>query len=363
MGIESAIAWTKSTFNPWQGCTKVGPGCDHCYAAAADQRFHKGIHWGAGAPRKTMSESTWNNPLRWNRDAAKTGEFWPVFCASHADVFDTEADPALRARLFKIIRETPYLTWQLLTKRIGNVAAMLPADWGDGYPNVWLGATFVNQAELNRDYRKLVSTSAVKRLASIEPMLAAMHLRRIKISVDREIDALTGEEFCTAHLTRRFVRYWPALDWVIAGGESGVGARVAHPTWYRSLRDDCEATGTAFLFKQWGEYRPAASVAEASSYPIIASNRKEEHAPGQPAYGFPNISGCFHTRGQVESMLDGSGEFARFDCAMVKVGTKHSGNRLDGRQHLAFPDALQPRPRLNQQADASTPHPIVHPQS
>ena len=230
MGIETAIAWTKSTFNPWQGCTKVGPGRDNCYAAAADQRFHKGIHWGTGAPRKTMSESTWNNPLRWNRDAAKTGEFWPVFCASHADVFDNEADPALRARLFKIIRETPYLTWQLLTKRTGNVAAMLPADWGDGYPNVWLGATFVNQAELNRDYRKLVSTSAVKRLASIEPMLAAMHLRRIRIRVDGEIDALTGEEFSTAHLTRRFVRYWPALDWVIAGGESGVGARVAHPT-------------------------------------------------------------------------------------------------------------------------------------
>ena len=197
MGEITGISWTRSTFNPWQGCTKIGPGCDHCYAESADQRFHKEIHWGAGAPRKTMSESTWNNPLRWNREAAKTGEFWPVFCASPADVFDNEADPALRARLFKLIRSTPHLTWQLLTKRIGNVIDMLPDDWGAGYPNVWLGATFVNQDELNRDYRKLVATQAVKRFASNEPMLGAINLKRIDVGNLKEIDALTAAEYLT----------------------------------------------------------------------------------------------------------------------------------------------------------------------
>jgi protein gp37 len=110
------------------GCTKVSPGCDHCYAESDfDHRKHR-VKWGAGMPR-SRTTSTWHNPVKWNREAAATGYRPRVFCASLADVFDNEVDPQWRADLWALIRETPLLRWMVLTKRIGNVARMVPADW------------------------------------------------------------------------------------------------------------------------------------------------------------------------------------------------------------------------------------------
>src|SRR4051812_25249351 len=131
MGADSKIAWTHHTFNPWRGCTKVTPGCDHCYADAMSVRNPKvlGI-WGADGARAMAAYSYWRHPVAWNKAAEAAGERHRVFCASLADVFEAadtmpaEALPAVRAarvQLFEVIRTTPHLDWLLLTKRPENV--------------------------------------------------------------------------------------------------------------------------------------------------------------------------------------------------------------------------------------------------
>ena len=114
MAEETGIAWTDSTFNAWIGCTKVGPGCEGCYAHVLDARYRWGgaAHWGAGVPRHRTSPGNWHKPIEWNARAAKTGKRWLVFCSSLSDVFDNEAQEKWRADLFALIRATPALTWQ-----------------------------------------------------------------------------------------------------------------------------------------------------------------------------------------------------------------------------------------------------------
>ncbi len=230
------IEWCDSTFNAWEGCTKVGPGCDHCYAETRNGRFHAGANWGPGAPRLMRSDTYWREPLKWERDHeaffAEHGRRRRVFCSSLADVFDNEAPAGQRERLFEIIKATPHLDWLLLTKRIGNAKRMLPADWGDGYVNVWIGATVVNQVEADRDIPKLLALPARVRFLSMEPLLGAVDLDRVYL-------AQPGADW---------------LDWVIAGGESGPGSRPTNPAWIRRLRDQCAGAGVPFLFKQWGDW-------------------------------------------------------------------------------------------------------------
>jgi protein gp37 len=123
MSANSKIEWTDHTFNPWEGCQKVGPGCDNCYAEARNARFGGGqaVNWGPGAPRRRTSIANWQKPLAWNRAhaafLAEHGRRQRVFCASLADVFDNAVDPAWRADLFQLIEATPELDWLLLTKR------------------------------------------------------------------------------------------------------------------------------------------------------------------------------------------------------------------------------------------------------
>lgn len=125
------IEWCDHTFNPWIGCTKVSPGCAHCYAETRDKRFTGGIHWGRGAPRNRTSPSNWNEPIKWNNGAAKLAANcsqafeYPsrrprVFCASLADWLDDEVPIKWLADLLDLIRDTPNLDWLLLTKRPQN---------------------------------------------------------------------------------------------------------------------------------------------------------------------------------------------------------------------------------------------------
>jgi protein gp37 len=209
------ISWTHSTFNPWYGCTKVSPGCDHCYAEhLMDKRFHK-VKWGAGEPRKRSE--TWDQPLLWNRKAAASGKPWRVFCASLADVFDNEVPEEWRQDLYALIGKTPHLTWMLLTKRIGNAPRIR---WPK---NVWIGATMINQEEYDRDKAKLLATDAHVRFISAEPLLGPIKLGDAR-----------------------------GLDWVIVGGESGANARIFDPSWARSIRDQCATAGIACFVKQLG---------------------------------------------------------------------------------------------------------------
>jgi protein gp37 len=280
MAEHSAIEWTDHTFNPWEGCQKVGPGCDNCYAETRNERFAGGIHWGPGAPRRRTSPSNWARPLRWQANAtaflAEHGRRQRVFCASLADVFDNAVSAAWRSDLFQLIERTPDLDWLLLTKRIGNVAGMVDVEWGteDWPPNVWLGATIVSQAEADRDVPKLLAIKGPRfRFLSMEPLLGPVDLNHVACvpephgEPDWTFDALTtgsvyeyydGEFWMDGDGAQRDV----AIDWIIVGGESGPGARPLHFTWVQSLRDQCASAGVPFLFKQWGEWAPICSMSE-----------------------------------------------------------------------------------------------------
>jgi protein gp37 len=224
MAENSGIEWTHHTFNPWIGCTKVSAACDNCYAEAWDARGLQGLptRWGPHAARTRTK--TWGNPVRWNREAERLGIRYRVFCASLADVFDNHKTilPEWRADLWALIRATPHLDWLMLTKRPQNIPKMLPPDWGDGYRNVWLGATVESQKEADR-LDALISVPAIVHFLSMEPLIGAVDLSR--------------------HIH--------GLQWVITGGENGAHFRPVDPDWFRSLRDQCAAADVPFLFKQW----------------------------------------------------------------------------------------------------------------
>jgi protein gp37 len=326
MSENSKIEWTDHTFNPWEGCQKVGPGCDHCYAETRNARFGGGtaINWGAGAPRRRTSAANWRKPLVWSAAHddffAQHGRRQRVFCASLADVFDNAVDPAWRDDLFDLIAATPNLDWLLLTKRIGNVGNMLPVpfDFEKQYPNVWLGATITSQAEADRDIPKLLALDAAVRFLSMEPLLGPVDLRNVTVPAEhdqlRQPWDYQGYKFnaLQEHDDDRFHQAPATIDWVIVGGVSGPGARPMSPDWARSLRDQCDAAGVPFLFKQWGEWLPAVEGRSITGHTLIL----EGAAPftdNPQWYGFDN------------------------DQKVARVGKKAAGRLLDGVQHDGFP--------------------------
>lgn len=279
MSANSKIEWTDHTFNPWTGCTKVSPGCGGCYAEAWSKRAGAKVgKWGPGAPRVRTTPANWSMPLRWNAQAdafmAQHGRRQRVFCASLADVFDSEVPELWRWDLFRLIHDTPNLDWLLLTKRIGNAADMLEEAaaaalcdfegrhrWSAApWSHVWIGATVVNQPEADRDIPKLLATPTARRFLSMEPLLGSVCLTELQPPGAGRAwyDALTGR--VSAMGGSQPGSDVPGLDWVIVGGESGPGARPMHPDWARSLRDQCQAAGVPFLFKQWGEWTPGVNV-------------------------------------------------------------------------------------------------------
>ena len=334
MSAETAIEWCDSTFNPWIGCTRVSPACDDCYAARSTPARTLGVAWGQGDLRRRTSADLWKQPARWNakrfmqcgqcgwrgeRAAAIIGcgrcgsvdlddARRRVFCASLADVFDNEVPDEWRVDLFRLIEATPNLDWLLLTKRIGNAAEMMFRARGGHLPllpNVWLGATVVNQTEVDRDVPKLLATPAAVRFLSIEPMLGSVDVSPFMWPVCgwwkgphrsyREAKAAGAE--CGLKRQGLVSAHARFIDWVICGGESGPKARPMHPDWARSLRNQCGAAGVPFLFKQWGEWL----------------GEKQDGA---------------HDHDPLE--LNATDEPQR-------VGKKAAGRQLDGRTHDEFP--------------------------
>jgi protein gp37 len=274
---NTKIEWTDKTFNPWIGCTKVSPECTNCYAEKLAQ-FRRWAEWGKSKPRHLTK--TWGEPLKWNREAERSNVRYKVFCASLADVFDTEVEPRWRSDLFDLIEQTPRLDWQLLTKRPENMPQMLPREWQiNPLPNVWLGAS-VGHPETKWRIGDLVNVPAAVHFLSCEPLLA--DLGKVELY---------------------------DIEWVICGGESGDGARAMHPAWARSMRDQCLAGGVPFFFKQWGEWAPR-TFGEVIELP--------------PPDGSSRL-GCF-TQGKFVVGMSGS------DLQnMARVGKKAAGRHLDGR--------------------------------
>jgi protein gp37 len=217
MGENTKIEWCDHSWNPWVGCTKISPACDHCYAEGWAKRTGQSHLW-AGERRRTTA-SNWRQPIKWNRLAETDCVRRKVFCASLADIFDNQVPEQWRADLWATITATPHLDWLLLTKRPQNIYKMLPTMLGDGWPNVWLGST-VENADEERRIRYLRDVPATVRFLSCEPLLSP-------ICPDLS-----------------------DIHWVIGGGESGGGARQSDPGWFRALRDHCASQGIAYFHKQ-----------------------------------------------------------------------------------------------------------------
>lgn len=225
MAENSAIEWTEHTFNIAWGCDKVSPACKHCYAESLAKRYGFDV-WGKDKPRRVLSDAYWREPLKWNKAAEKAGKAARVFCSSMADVFENHPTLVLqRAKLWALIKATPWLKWLLLTKRPENVRWMVPPDWLDRWPvNVLPGFTAEDQEWFDRRHAAAVdgaNPALAPWFVSYEPALGPVDFR-----------GLGG------------------VSWLIVGGESGYGAREMPEAWVRSARDQAVAAGVAFFYKQ-----------------------------------------------------------------------------------------------------------------
>ena len=251
MGFNSKIEWTTHTFNPWWGCTKVSDGCKFCYAELLSNRYGHDV-WGAGKQRRLLSDTHWQQPLQWNVRAEAEGIRYRVFCASMADVFEENAPLGEVNRLWQIIRQTPMLDWQLLTKRPERIANRLPDDWGPGYRNVWLGTSVEDEKVIDR-IDHLVEVPAVVHFLSLEPLIGPLSNLPLE-----------------------------NIQWVIVGGESGPRARPVAEDWVLDIRRQCRAAEVPFFFKQWGGVQKAKNgrALQGRFYdemPALSRNRRRVH--------------------------------------------------------------------------------------
>lgn len=252
---NSKIEWTHHTFNPWIGCTKVSPGCLHCYAETLMDTRYGRVKWGKGQPRSRTAAANWRKPKQWNKAAEGAAERPRVFCASLADWLDDEVPIEWLADLLNLIRHTPNLDWLLLTKRPENwktrmeavlesmkpqpsptpravsdeesdalnwVAAWMRNDGVDPIPeNVWIGTSAEDQTRWDERMPLLMDIPARVRFVSAEPLVGRIRMGGLR------------------------------PDWLIVGGESGPGSRPMEREWVETLCDQCDER-TAFHFKQWG---------------------------------------------------------------------------------------------------------------
>lgn len=343
MSNSTTIEWTDSTWNPVTGCTKVTPGCDNCYAETFAEcwRGTAGHHFEGGFDL-TLRPNALTMPLRWRKPRK-------VFVNSMSDLFHKDVPDEYIAKVFAVMALTPQHTYQVLTKRHGRMRSLLNSSdfrtacetaqavlvnddatpmsryereqktsqwWSDfakPLRNVWLGVSVEDQKRADLRIPALLDTASAVRFLSCEPLLGPIDL----IGPDHEnherdwdgadyicLDCSTDDQTVAWRIADKTL---PGIDWVIAGGESGPGARPMSPDWARSLRDQCTAADVPFLFKQWGAYQP-------TDWMVIGR-------PGDPR----NVL--------VGDPIDDLGH--RWE--MRRVGKKAAGRHLDGRTWDQFP--------------------------
>lgn len=301
MSDKTKIEWADATWNPVTGCTKVSPGCDHCYIDRAfpfrlsGTKFVKfcprckghGIIDAAHTPCPDCLDGTvagnigattgvWvhpnrlDQPLRWKRPRR-------VFVNSLSDLFHESVSDEYIARVWAVMALAPQHRFMVLTKRHGRMRSLLSSsafadlmgesieetnagvgDYSIQYPlpNVWLGVTVEDQKRADLRIPALLNTPAAVRFLSCEPLIGPVELEFIhyfepKCNGCSGIVSPAHEPSCGTEPGA----HW-GIDWVICGGESGPDARPMHPGWARSLRDQCQGAGVPFHFKQWGEWAP-----------------------------------------------------------------------------------------------------------
>lgn len=257
---KDGIKWTDFTFSVWWGCTKVSEGCKECYAAEMGNRF--GVKWGKGQARRHASEKMMGEPIRWNKAAAKNGTRPRVFCGSMMDWADQEVDPAWRKEMWDVIRKCTSLEWLMLTKRVNDIPAALPPDWGEGWDHVRLGCTVENQAMA--DFRIPKMKKIPHRLPfflSMEPLLERVtldyHLGREKgmewaDCLCKEIDP--SDAPCIVCECRKELGKRSGIGQIIAGGESGRSARPCALEWIELLVEEAAVAGIPAFVKQLGTF-------------------------------------------------------------------------------------------------------------
>lgn len=313
MADKSKIQWCDATINPAYGCSPVSPACDHCYAARMAGRLgeltqgtHQDGKWTGRInlfPERMMQALKWREPRR-------------IFIGSMTDLFHGRMPWGFLEEVFAFMRRAQQHTFLLLTKRAENMRSFMKnlayahhcgarglAGWEWPPRNVWLGVTAENQAMADERIPILLDTPAANRFVSIEPMLGAVDLRPWLPGPCQHPDCSDGSipvgndggrpcPWCQCGPLDR-------LDWTIVGGESGPNARPMHPDWARGLRDQCQAAGVPYFFKQWGEWGPARAAG------IYPGTRRLDYTDG---------------------------------TCMLRVGKHAAGRLLDGVEHNAFPE-------------------------
>ena len=334
MGDKTGIEWTDATWNPVTGCTKVSPGCDHCYAEAIAERFRgKQGHYYEGGFDIQLRPKMLGLPLSRKWEAPRR-----IFVNSMSDLFHALVPDDYIARVFAVMALAPQHTFQVLTKRHGRMRSLLTSsdfhtavaeqmlamtpeealsDVGDvlPLPNVWLGVSVEDQQRAELRIPALWETPAAVRWISAEPLLGGMELLSNGLLARDEFDR--------------------GIDWVVVGGESGHGARPMHPWWVKSLRAQCFQVEVPFLFKQWGDWTPLAPLKDGKfdfSKGIVMTD-----------------DGNTYDRGDL-IWPDGPrvGEAIRADyphhhpTSMYRVGKKKAGRELyhDGRTFDGYPEAV-----------------------
>lgn len=272
MGDRTAISWTEATWNPVTGCDEVSPGCDRCYAKTLAERF-RGTpgHYYENGFDVVLRPDKLDQPLRWARPRQ-------VFVNSMSDLFHKQVPDEYIVAVFAVMALASAHTFQLLTKRHGRMRSFLSSptfaddvryrrsamahDRGQEVdrdapawplPNVWVGVSVEDQLRADLRIPALRETPAAVRFLSCEPLLGPVQLCSCAgAASEPQRHPFLINDTCALHGDHH-------VDWVIAGGESGHGARPMHPAWARALRDQCETAQVAFHFKQWGQFTPVAA--------------------------------------------------------------------------------------------------------
>ncbi len=222
MSLNSHIEWTDATWNPVRGCTKISPGCAHCYAETFAERFRgvPGHPYEQGFDLRLIPEKL-DAPLRWKAPRM-------VFVNSMSDLFHEDVADEYIERVCRVMEQTNWHTFQVLTKRSERMRDLLSTrlEFAARQPHIWFGASVENRKHGLPRIEHLRAAPAGLRMLSVEPLL---------------------EDLGTLDLS--------GIGWIILGGESGHGARPMHPDWVRSVRDQCQAASVPFFFKQWGGVR------------------------------------------------------------------------------------------------------------
>lgn len=243
MAEKSNIEWTEATWNPWYGCLKVSPGCKFCYMYREMERYGRD-------PRVvTRSKTKFEDPLTWVR----TGKA-PKFCftCSWSDFFIAEADE-WRAEAWEIIRKTPQITYQILTKRPERIREHLPADWGlSGYPNVWLGVSAENQEYADERVHQLLAIPAAIHWVSAEPLLGPIDFNALTVDYSHPRHTPLHASALHRETDGNFYQMNRLLDWIVVGGESGPESRPMEAAWAKQIAQDCAESETQLFMKQMG---------------------------------------------------------------------------------------------------------------